>query len=485
MTIAAAPPDDRWPASSRRIARSALFRSGGEVLGKAASIALFVVMARELGRAGFGSFMFGLSLGTVLSYAAGLGTEELIAREVARDRSRVDALLADVLALKALTFLPVIVLSAGIVTLVGLPGSGELAACIAVGGVAVENLGRTYHGVFTAYERLGMISVSVVLQRVLTAAAGIAVLLAGGGVVAVAVVFAAGAVAGLVAARLVLRRFVAAPRRDVDRRRWMGILRAALPIGVAGLLLNVMLRADAALLGVLTGDAAEVGVYAAAFRLLEATLFVSWAVAASALPWLARREEGVTAARGFELGAKLLAVVLVPVGLSFALLAPELVDLLYGGQYGESVLPLRLLGAVTFLYGIGNLAGTVLIARDQPRAFTVLAATLVGVNLVLNLALIPRWGADAAAFSALVSSLLLAASGTFLVARRVGRVLLPRMLGAPLAGGLAMAAVVLALPAPAGVALGAGLLAHLGAAALLERLVFRDDFERLRGMIGR
>ena len=46
-------------------------------------------IARELGETGFGDFIFGLSLSTVLFTAAGFGTDELIAREVARNRESV------------------------------------------------------------------------------------------------------------------------------------------------------------------------------------------------------------------------------------------------------------------------------------------------------------------------------------------------------------------------------------------------------------
>lgn len=48
----------------------------------------------------------------------------------------------------------------------------------------------------------------------------------------------------------------------------------------------MLLRLDVILLGVLSGDGnEEVGVYGAAFRLMEATMFLSWAFGAAALAW--------------------------------------------------------------------------------------------------------------------------------------------------------------------------------------------------------
>ena len=88
---------------SQRIARNALARLTGEVIGKAASLVFFVTMARELGREGFGAFMFALGLTGALVLCAGFGTDELTAREVARDRSRAGRFLADVISLKVVT----------------------------------------------------------------------------------------------------------------------------------------------------------------------------------------------------------------------------------------------------------------------------------------------------------------------------------------------------------------------------------------------
>ena len=79
--------------TQQRIARNALVRSGGEIVAKVASLLFFVTMARELGREGFGAFMFALGLTTALLVGAGFGTDELTSREVAHGspRARVTA----------------------------------------------------------------------------------------------------------------------------------------------------------------------------------------------------------------------------------------------------------------------------------------------------------------------------------------------------------------------------------------------------------
>jgi O-antigen/teichoic acid export membrane protein len=461
--------------AARRIARNAVVRSAGEVVAKLASLGFFVVMARELGTGGFGDFMFAFTLTTVLVTASGFGTEDLIAREVARDTRRVHGLLSDVVTIKALTSVALLLVAVAIVHLGGYPPDTRLAVYLVGLGVAVENLGRTWYAVFQAHERLELVSGAVVLQRIATAAVGIGVLLAGGGLIAASAVFLGGAILGLLAAHVALRRYVVAPTWSTDRSRWLGVLRAALPIGIAGILFTLLLKLDLVLLSFLTGgDHEEVGSYGAAFRVIEATMFLSWAFGTAVLPWFARHDGGgaVSLARGYELGLKAVTAVLLPIGIVFTLLATPIVESIYGDGYDDAVLPLRLLGPLTVLYGINSLAVAVLIARNRPADFTRVLALVVVVNLTLNAVLIPLYGADGAAFSATSSATLVAAFGMTRVAALLGRVQVGRSLGPPAIGGIVMAAAIVAFPGGPLAAAFLGIASYFAALIAAEWLAF-------------
>jgi O-antigen/teichoic acid export membrane protein len=472
------------PGASGRIARNTLLRAAGEVVAKAASLLLFVVMARELGREGFGAFMFALGLTGALLLLSGFGSEELTAREVARDHRRAGPFLANIAAIKVVSALALLGVAAGLVQLGDYSRDTRLAVYLVGLGVALEVMAKTWHAVFQAYERLWLISLSVIVQRTLTAIAGIAVLAAGGGVVAVSVVFAAGALAGLVVAQLSLRLLGVRPTA-LEPRRWAGLVRAGIPIGLAGLLFVLLLRLDVTLLSFLAGEA-TVGLYAAAFRLVEGTQFLAWSLSGAMLPWLARAEavEGPNGlARGLELGLKAMTGMLVPIGIAFVVFADPIVDLLYGPAYADSVLPLRLLGAMSALYGVQTLIATSFIARDAPLSFARLVGVAVVVNLVANIALIPSYGADGAAAAALVSSGLLAVLSIILARRRLGRVRLTRFIGGPITAGAAMALAALTLPGPVLLRAVLASFVYFVAFAVLELAAFRDDAEAVLGAL--
>jgi O-antigen/teichoic acid export membrane protein len=475
-TPAVAPDSRPGSGSSRRIARNTFARASGEAVAKAASLVLYVTMARELGSEGFGTFMFALALTGALIIGAGFGTDELTAREVARDRSRASRYLSNVTAIKALTSIVLLGVAVALVALGDYSTESRLAVCIVGVGVALEVMSRTSYALFEAHERLGLVSRSVIIQRVLTAIVGIAVLRAGGGVVAVSFVFAAGALVGLVAAEVSVRR-LGVRRTTPEPSSWPALVRAGLPIGLAGLLFVLLLRLDVTLLSFIAGEA-EVGFYAAAYRLVEGTQFIAWAASAAMLPWLARAE-GAGAwfglSRALELGLKVLAALLLPVTVACIVFAEQIVDLLYGAGFRDSVAPLQLLALTCTLYGVQALLSTAFIARDSPWAFARLVGVAVVLNVVANLLLIPPYGAAGSAAAALASSLALTILGLALTRRRVGRIRLPRAFGGPLVAALVMAAVGSAVPGPFVLRAAAAFVAYVVVLIGFERAVFTDD----------
>jgi O-antigen/teichoic acid export membrane protein len=454
----------------RRVARNAAVRMAGEVVAKLGSLAFFVTMARQLGTHGFGEFQFALALTGALAFVAGFGTDNLIAREVARDRTRAGGLLADAAAIKVLGGALMLGVAALIVNLGDYTAEGRAAVYVVGVGSLCEVIVKSWHAVFQGHERLELVSATLIVQRLVTAAVGIAVLLAGGGVVAAAVVYAGGALLSVLVAEGLLRR-LGVRRASLAASRWLPLMRAGVPIGLISLLMILLLRIDVTMLSFLA-DTAAVGIFGVAYRLVEATQFIAGAMAMAVLPWLAR---ATAAARGYRLGLKAVTAVLLPLGLVFVLFARPIVTILYGHAFDRSVLPLQLLGMITLLYGLNAFSSVSLIARDRPLTYAIVIVPVIVLDIVLNLVLIPRYGADGAAFNALLASALLAALGLWQAHAVLGPADLVGAFTGPGLAGAVMVAIVLGLPAPWPVEAALCALAYPAVLAAVEWLTRRDD----------
>jgi O-antigen/teichoic acid export membrane protein len=471
--------------SSRTIARNTIARSAGEIAAKLGSLAFYAVMARKLGADDFGSFIFALSLSSVVLMAAGFGMDALMTREIAKDRESVHTLLSNVMVLKASMLFALIGVLAGI-AFIGPYNSATRVAVVVIGaGVAIEMLSATLHAVVQGLERMEVGAVGLVAQRTVTAGVGIAVLLEGGGLIPASLVFLGGSIVGYLVTWFYMRRVVQ-PEFRPDRSQFMNVLKISAPIGVASLMFTVLLRLDATLISFFThGDQAQVARYGAAYRLIDATMFVPWAFGAAMLPWMARQDQNdrEMLARGSAVGLKLLTAFLMPIGVGYVVFAPTLIRVIYGPDFTEAVVPLRLLGMMTVLYAINAYASSVLIARHRTGVFARGIGVVLILNIVLNILLIPPHGANGAAFAAIVSGALLAGYAVWHVRVAVGGFSLPRALIGPVAGGAALAAVVLLTNLPFIPSVILAILTYLVVLFALERSFFADDINLVRGII--
>ena len=484
----AEPPPRGTFATSRRIAGGTGVRALGEVVAKLANVVFFIAIARELGDQSFGAFIFGISFSSIMMLAAGFGTDELVTREVAKDKDRVHLMFRDVISAKAALMVVLLGVMAVVLTIGNYDTETKLAVLLIGVGTGLEYLAKSVHAVFQAYERMQYIAATLIIQRMFTATIGTTVVLSGGSLVAASAILAVGGLLGLATALWWLRTRVVRPGGNIDLRRWGGILKAGAPLGVMVLLYTALIKLDATLLSfVKGGDNEAVGHYGAAFRLVDATMFLSWSFGAAILPWFATYREGspVSLSRGYELGLKAMITILLPIGVAYAVFAAPMIELLYGDQYDAAIDPLRLLGAMTILFGINTFVSIILIARDRPGEFTRPAVIVFVQNVVFNLILLPRYGATGAAFNAVLSGTLLAILTVMRVGRKMGNVSFAVVLTSPFLAGAAMAGVGLLLTAAGMWWVGAAAIASLTFAAvflLIERAFFPDDFAMYAGM---
>ena len=225
--------------------------------------------------------------------------------------------------------------------------------------------------------------------------------------------------------------------------------------------------------------AAAVGLYGAAYRLLEATLFVSLALtsAFSAMYAYLGRTTVPTIDAVVARSLKLSLVLLLPVAVVLAVLPGPILDLLFGGDFGGAVTPLRILAPTVVVLGVVMLTSALIASRQAPRVLLGCFAIGLAVNLVANVIMIPAFGATGAASAMLATEIVLAVVLTRITVRLVGRFDLRATVGSALLAGAGMALVMVALAAILPVALLAGTVVYVGVFVLAERRLAPSDLE--------
>ena len=398
---------------STGIGRLVLTNSGyalvAEGVSKVISLCLFLVMVRELGPSGYGTFAFAVTVAALALTLGNFGQDQVLVREVAPSPRTLYGYFGNTLALKLLLATPTVVISVLVVAGTSDRTTTITLVLICCAGIA-ELITATNFASYQAFEQLKSVAIVRIGQSALVVLVGVPVLLQGGGVIAVSVVYAFGAGFGAILSLVLLHR-ISPIRWSFSPSTWTRLAKLALPVGLAGVLASVLFRLDIPLL-MFFENSGVVGQYAAAYRLLDATLFLTIAVGAAAYPVFCRLTPETHPSVGFVLGMslKLALVITIPLAVATAILAGSLVEALFGAGYEASSSALRLLAPTIALFSVVQLGGLFLIGRHRARAVTKIYAFGTVGNLVLNLALIPALSLRGAALSTSVCELGLAAA---------------------------------------------------------------------------
>jgi O-antigen/teichoic acid export membrane protein len=471
-------------AGARRILLNSGFRLFADVGSKLASLVLVIVMARELGAAPLGAFTLALSLGALLATFGRLGQQSVLTRAVARDRAQVHDYFSNTVALQLVFALPAVGLAIVFAPLFGLDSELRLLVGVMALAAFLEAVVATCFSVYQAYERLGFIPVVLIAQRWLTAGAGTIAILLGADVELIGVLYLGGVLVAIALAWRLLRRHVVSVRWSVDPRRWLPLLRAALPIGLAGVFNTVLFRINIAMLAGYASTTV-VGYYGAVYRAFESSLFLSWSIAAAVYPVFARLGSHTepTVQLVFDRSLKMAAAFSFPVAAGAMVLAEPVVTLIYGEGFAPAAGALVLLGPAFALYPIGYLGSQLLVARDRQRVLAPTYAVIAVVNIGLNLVLIPALSLEGAALSTSISQLLVAvALGAFAV-RTAGGIDPARILTGPVIATLVASGAMVLLRDHVLVAVGVATLAYLITLYLVERRAYPDDVAVLSDVV--
>lgn len=364
-------------------------------------------LVRYFGPPDYGRYVFVLAYVSYFGFLADGGLGRFLIRELARDERKLRDYLGNIIGLRlvlaALAYL--LLLAGGIV----LQAPRTTAGLIAIAGLTLFS-GAIAGAVASVFDARQHMHVTAAFQILATAGNAVLVLLAltlGFGLTGAFVAYALSNLPPLALLLLALRRSGHVVRPAADLRLWRRSLAQSLPYAVLGVMGLIFFRIDALMLTLIKGPQAT-GVYAAAYRLMEALAVLPGVAVAAAFPLLARLHTGPRPLlrRAYFGALALLASAAVPVTLITWLLAGLIVHILYGTSYSESVALLRILSLAVFFIFLDTANTMLLYSGDDLTLVLTLSLVTTSANIGLNLLLIPRYSFVGAAWSTVLSEAL-------------------------------------------------------------------------------
>lgn len=176
------------------------------------------------------------------------------------------------------------------------------------------------------------------------------------------------------------------------------------PLILSGFAAMLYMRIDQIMLGQLMGDEA-VGVYSAAVRLSEVWYFIPIAISASVFPAIieAKRESSELYHHRLNRLFELFAFLALALALPITFMADWIMGVLYGGGFSSSaqILVIHIWTGVFVFSGVASSRWFISENLQKYTFYRALAGCVV--SIILNLALIPRYGPVGAAWASVVS----------------------------------------------------------------------------------
>ncbi|MCY7310190.1 MAG: polysaccharide biosynthesis C-terminal domain-containing protein [Chitinophagaceae bacterium] len=200
------------------------------------------------------------------------------------------------------------------------------------------------------------------------------------------------------------------------------MLQSAFPFAILVLLMSVHYRLDGFLLErIHTNGAFEAGLYAGAYRLLDASNMAGYLLASFLLPFIARQWSRGNNIDGAILNSRhLLLLFSLFIACTTVFLAPWMQQILYHNNDKAGIEILQLCLPALVGYSLVQVYGTVMTATGQVVPFCYITLFAVALNIVLNLLLIPGYGAKGCCIAALISQAFCGITAMIYVQRKSG-----------------------------------------------------------------
>lgn len=183
------------------------------------------------------------------------------------------------------------------------------------------------------------------------------------------------------------------------------IFKSALPFAFILLLMSIHYRLDGFLLERIHPNGAhEAGIYAAAYRLLDAANMVGVLLASFLLPYIARQwSEGKNFTGVILTSRHFLILFSIAIACTSFFLAPWIQKVLYHHDEIDAIQVMQWCLPALIGYSLVQIYGTIMTATGHIVSFCYITLIAVIMNSSLNLALIPSLGAKGSCFAALAS----------------------------------------------------------------------------------
>jgi len=406
---------------SAKVARNTIVQLISKIIATFLGVFTIAIMARYLGQSGFGQYTTIITFLTFFATIADLGltlvTVQLISAPGARQEKTINNLFAFRL-VSSLFFLGL-----AIIISLFLPYSAIIKFGIIITTLSFLfiSFNQILVGIFQKNLRMEKVAIAEVSSRLFLFIGTYFVYILDRGLIGILVVTILSSFLSFILHYIFAREFVI-PRFEFDFSFWKSIISKSWPIALTIFFNLIYLRTDTIFLSLIKTQA-EVGIYGAAYKVIDVLITVPFMFAGIVLPlmtsaWFKNNKkqfENITQ-RSFDL----MVMLALPIFIGALFTAEKIMTLIAGPSFGISGPVLKILITASSIIFVGTVFSHAIIALDKQKKIISSYIFVAITALVGYLIFIPKYSYFGAAWVTVYSELTIALASFYLVYKYSG-----------------------------------------------------------------
>ncbi len=390
--------------TARRITTNFLSLSIAELVSKLIQLVIFVYIARIFGKSEFGEFGFALAFSTIAVVLVDFGINTLLIREISKDKKNVNKYISNTLIIKLILSVIAFILSYLFLYFFDKNGSIITITFLMLLFIVLQSFTDLFYSVFRAFERMYYDALIKIVRMLLLLLLIFIFISRGASLTIVTSMFPITEVIVLLLSYIIYRINFAKLSLKLDLEFEKELIKKSSFFALSILFGSVLLYIDTIILENMRGST-EVGIYAAAYNLLLGITFIPLMFSNAIFPVFSRyfMKDKSLLKFAYKKSFQYMLMLGLPITAGIFMYARNIVLLIYGLEYAESIVAIKILCLFVFLRFINITSGTLLSSIDRQGARVFGQGVVAFINIVLNLILIPKYGFIGAGIATITS----------------------------------------------------------------------------------
>ncbi len=409
-------------AIARKVAYNVLVSSASKMVSTVLALVAIGFITRYLGKEGFGNYATVLAFFAFFTAISDLGLYSISTREISRPGADEKKIMGNIFSLRLISSVVVLAFIPIILFFFSYPKDVERGIIIVAFAFVFSSAYQVLNGVFQKNLSMDRVAIGELIGKIVQVLAIIFAVRANLGFDWVMLSLLLYMIVSFILIFLCSKKFIRFKMR-FDFDYWKVFLKESLPMGTAAIITFIYFKMDTILLSVMKSSA-DVGIYGAAYKVLENITFFPAMIAGLVLPLMSKN---VFANRGEFIKIsnktfKVFVILAIPLVIGVLFLSDGVMNLIGGASFSESAGVLRVLIFALALIFFGHFFNAILIAGNLQKKLMLVLGFAAILNVSLNLLFIPKFSYYAASYASVATEMAVVALTAYLTVKNIGYV---------------------------------------------------------------